>query len=124
MDRVFAQDGFLRGNTAMILGDGRVVFARRVDVRMSQHIGNEINISCFTVKIGAEGAAELMRADFLLERRGNRRIFFDHVFNGALRDPPPLNRQKEGVFMAGKRLDFLALRQIVLERVRDLVGKV
>ena len=108
----------------MILSDGRVMFARRVDVRMSQYVGNEINISGFTVKIGTEGAAELMRTDFFLERRSNRRIFFDHVFNGALRDPPPLNRQKEGVFMAGKRLDFLALRQIVLERVRDLVGKV
>ena len=49
MDGIFAQDGFLRGNTAMILGDGRVVFARRVDVRMSQYVGNEINISGFTI---------------------------------------------------------------------------
>ena len=83
MDGLFANGGFLRGNTAMILSDGRVVFARRVDVRMSQYIGNEINISGFTVKIGTEGAAELMRTDFFFLSGAAIAAYFLTMFSTA-----------------------------------------
>lgn len=124
MDGLLAQHGSGRGDPAMILGNRRIVLARGVHVRVAKHVGDEIDIAGFTVEIGAERTAKLVRADFFLERCGDGSILLDHVFNGPLRDAPPLDREEEGVFMAGQGFDFAALDQIILECTGHLVREV
>ena len=91
---------------------------------MAKNIRNQVNIASLTVQTGAKGAAQLMRADLLFQRRGQRSIFFDQVFDGALRDPAPLHGQKKRFFMARQWLDGHALLQICLERIRHAFGEI
>ena len=124
MDGILAQDGLFGCNAPVILGDGRVMLARGVDVRVAEHVSNQVNIAGFPVEIGAEGAAQLVRADLFFERRGDGGVLLDHVFHGPLGDAPPLDREKESVFMAGQRFDLFALLEVILERAGNLVGQV
>ena len=49
VDGILAQDGLLRCDAAMILGYGRIVLARGVDVRMPKHVCNEVDVPGFPV---------------------------------------------------------------------------
>ena len=66
MHGFFTQNGFLRGNSTVIFGDGRIMLARRIDIRVAKYVRNQVDIAGFAVKIGAEGAAKLVRTDFFL----------------------------------------------------------
>lgn len=78
------------------------MLARCVDIRMPQHIRNQINVSRFPVEIGAECAAQFMGTDLFFQGRRYFGVFLDHVFNGTLRDPAPLDGEEKGVFVAGR----------------------
>ena len=124
MRRFFAQNGLLRREPSMILGHCGVVFARRVDIRMAQNIRDKVNITGFPVQIRTKGAPQFVRADLFFERRSNGGVFLDHVFDRTLRNAPALNGQKEGVLMAGERLNLPALFEIILERLCNLIRQV
>ena len=86
-----AQNRVRGGGAPAVLEHGGIVLARGVDVRVPQDVRNQIDVLRGAVQIGAVGAAQLVRADLLLERRGNGGILLDQVFNRALRDAPALD---------------------------------
>ena len=72
---IVPENGLLRGDAATVLSHSCVVLACGIDIRVTKHVGNQIDVAGFAVQIGTEGAAQFMRADFLFERRSNGGIY-------------------------------------------------
>ena len=91
---------------------------------MAQYIRHQVNVACGVVQVGGKGAAELVRADFRLERGGGGGVFLHKVLHGALGYPPLLQGQKQGVLMTRQGVHFFAFLQIFAKRRRYLRRKI
>ena len=80
----------LRSHSAAAVSHFGVVSARRINGGMPKHIRHQVNIASFLIEVRRKSAAELMRADFRLQRRGNSGILLHEILHGALRNPPLL----------------------------------
>ena len=76
------------GNIApRIFLNGGIVFPRRIDVFMAEHIGDDVNIFRLPVQLRAVGTAQLMRGD-LFKRRNKFTVLFYKVFDRTDADAP------------------------------------
>ena len=60
---IITKNGFFSRQAPVILGHGRIMLARRIDIRVTENIRHQIDVTGFTVQICSEGTAEFMRAD-------------------------------------------------------------
>ena len=80
----------LRSHSAAAVSHLGIVSARRINGGLPKHIRHQVNIASFLLEVRRKSAAELMRADFRLQRRGNGGILLHEILHGALRNPPLL----------------------------------
>ena len=110
------------GAPAAFIVHGRIVAAGRVDILVSQDIGNQVDVTGLTVERGAVGASQLMRRNVLDGHSGG--IFLDQVLDGLDGQPALLGGIEEGVLVSGDRGDSLPDLQIVFERAFNLLAEV
>ena len=65
-----------------------------VDVLVSEHFGDDIDVACLAIKFGAVSAAQLVRGD-LFERRHDLRVFFDQKLDASHRHALFLERHEQ-----------------------------
>ena len=71
----------------------------RIDILVSQNIGNKVDITCFLIKCRAICAAELMGSNFLV-RSYFPRLFFNHILDSLYAHALSLSGEEEGVLVS------------------------
>ena len=88
------------------------MFPSGIDIAVSQHIRNQVDIAGLLVQGGAIGTAQLVGRNFLKSSNPGC-IFFYKVFHGTHRHAPILQGEEEGVFMSLRREHMFPLFQII-----------
>ena len=81
-----------------IFADGCVVFSGCVNIFMSQHIGDNVDVFCFSIQICAKSGTKFVWRDFF-QRASLFCKFFDEIFHCTDTDSFVLKGDKHGVFI-------------------------
>ncbi|MPN51663.1 hypothetical protein SDC9_199312 [bioreactor metagenome] len=94
-----------------------------VDVLVSQHVRNDVNVPRLLIKHGAVCAPQFVRGHFF-QRDGRRAVFFNQIFHGTHRQAGFLKRKEQRLFVAFGGLNGFPVFDIAKEGGGDFVGEI